>query len=75
MIGEQGGFGLVSLLRGLLGIITILGIAYAMSYDRKRIDWKLVGGGLFMQIVFALAVLYVPLSEAYWKDVARYLLS
>ena len=60
MIGEQGGFGLVSLLRGLLGIITILGIAYAMSYDRKRIDWKLVGGGLFMQIVFALAVLYVP---------------
>ena len=44
MIGEQGGFGLVSLLRGLLGIITILGIAYAMSYDRKRIDWKLVGG-------------------------------
>ena len=43
MIGEQGGFGLVSLLRGLLGIITILGIAYAMSYDRKRIDWKLVG--------------------------------
>ena len=51
MIGEQGGFGLVSLLRGLLGIITILGIAYAMSYDRKRIDW---------QIVFALAVLYVP---------------
>ena len=36
MIGEQGGFGLVSLLRGLLGIITILGIAYAMSYDRKR---------------------------------------
>lgn len=60
MIGEQGGFGLVSFLRGLLGIITILGIAYAMSYDRKRIDWKLVGGGLFMQIVFALAVLYVP---------------
>ena len=26
MIGEQGGFGLVSLLRGLLGIITILGL-------------------------------------------------
>ena len=41
MIGEQGGFGLVSLLRGLLGIITILGIAYAMSYDRKRIDWNM----------------------------------
>lgn len=60
MIEQQAGFGLISLLRGMLGIIVILGVAYAMSYDRKRIDWKLVGGGLFMQIVFALAVLYVP---------------
>lgn len=57
---QEGGFGLVSLLRGIVGIITILAIAYALSYDRKRIDWKLVGGGLLMQIVFALAVLYVP---------------
>lgn len=60
MVEEQGGFGFVSLMRGLLGIAVILGIAYAMSYDRKRIDWKLVGGGLLMQIIFALAVLYIP---------------
>lgn len=60
MIEQQGGFGLVSLARGILGIITILAIAYALSYDRKRIDWRLVGGGLLMQIIFALAVLYVP---------------
>lgn len=60
MMEQQVGFGLVSCLRGILGIVVILGVAYAMSYDRKKIDWKLVGGGLFMQIVFALAVLYVP---------------
>lgn len=60
MIEQEGGFGLISLLRGILGIITILAVAYALSYDRKRIDWRLVGGGLLMQIVFALAVLYVP---------------
>ena len=71
MIGEQGGFGLVSLLRGLLGIITILGIAYAMSYDRKRIDWKLVGGGSYSPWRFYMC----RSSESYWKDVARYLLS
>ena len=33
MIGEQGGFGLVSLLRGLLGIITILGICLLYTSD------------------------------------------
>lgn len=60
MIEEQVGFGWISLLRGLLGLIVILAVCYLLSYDRKRIDWKLVGGGLFLQIVFALAVLYVP---------------
>lgn len=57
---QEGGFGIISLLRGILGIVTILAVAYGLSYNRKQIDWKLVGGGLLMQIIFALAVLYVP---------------
>lgn len=60
MMDQQFGFGIESLLRGILGIATVIGVAYLMSYDRKRVDWKLVAGGLFMQIVFALAVLYIP---------------
>ena len=56
MIEQQLGFSLESFLRGIVGISTVLGVAYLMSYDRKRVDWKLVGGGLFMQFVFALAV-------------------
>ena len=60
MIEQQSGISLESLLRGILGIITVLAVAYALSYDRKRIDWKLIGGGLFMQLIFALAVLYIP---------------
>lgn len=60
MIDQQSGISLESLLRGILGIVTILAVAYALSYNRKRIDWKLIGGGLVMQIVFALAVLYIP---------------
>ncbi|MDF9829737.1 nucleoside transporter C-terminal domain-containing protein [Parabacteroides sp. PF5-6] len=60
MMEEQIGFNLISLLRGILGLVAIMAVCYLMSYDRKRIDWKLVGGGLMMQLVFALAVLYVP---------------
>ena len=48
------------MLRGLLGIATLLAIAYALSFDRKRIDWKLVGGGLLIQLVLALAILHLP---------------
>lgn len=60
MIEEQIGFNVISLLRGILGLVAIMAVCYLMSYDRKRIDWRLVGGGLMMQLVFALAVLYVP---------------
>lgn len=51
----------IAVLRGILGIGVILAIAYGLSYERKRIDWRLVGGGLLMQLLFALAVLHVPL--------------
>ena len=60
MIGQQFGVDFISFVRGVLGIVTVLGLAYLMSYDRKQVDWKLVAGGLFLQFVFALAVLYVP---------------
>ena len=46
--------------RGLLGVCTLLAVAYALSFDRKRINWKLVGGGLLMQLIFALAILHLP---------------
>ena len=54
------GFGFISLARGLVGIASVLAISYLLSYDRKRIDWRLVGGGLLIQLVLALSILYVP---------------
>ena len=36
---------------GLLGIAVILGVAYAMSNDRKAIRWRTVGWGLGLQVV------------------------
>jgi CNT family concentrative nucleoside transporter len=53
-------FSIVSILRGLLGVAVIIGILYLCSYNKKRIDWKLIGAGLTAQLVFALCVLYVP---------------
>ncbi|MDH6343450.1 CNT family concentrative nucleoside transporter [Parabacteroides sp. PM6-13] len=54
------GFGWGSLFRGLLGLVVVIVVCFLMSSDRRKIDWKLVAGGLFLQLVFALAVLYVP---------------
>lgn len=66
MINEQGGFGIESLLRGLLGVCVILLFAFLLSKDRKRIDWKLVGIGLALQTSLALAVIYLPAVDAFF---------
>jgi CNT family concentrative nucleoside transporter len=57
---ESNGFDGLSLLRGILGMTTVLAVAWLFSSNRKRIDWRLVASGLLLQIVMALAILYVP---------------
>lgn len=53
--------------RGLLGLGSLVFIAFLLSDNKRRIDWKLVIIGLTLQIGFALLVLKV--------DVARYALN
>ena len=65
---ETGGFGWMSLGRGIAGILVVIAIAYLFSYDRKRIDWKLVGGGLLIQLVLALSILYIPIVGSLFKS-------
>lgn len=48
-------------LRGLIGIVVLIFIAYLFSSYRKKIDWKLVGAGIILQIIIAILVLKVPL--------------
>ena len=48
---------------GLLGIITLLGIAVAMSNNRKQINFRIVGCGLGLQLIFALFILKTPMGK------------
>ena len=41
-------------LRALGGVAFIIGIAYALSGNRRAVDWRLVGIGILLQVVFAL---------------------
>jgi len=46
-----------SLIRGILGIILILGIAFLFSNNKKKVDWKLVLGGIGLHLVFAILII------------------
>lgn len=54
---------------GLLGMATMLGIAVLLSYDRKRIDWRLVAAGLGIQAVFGFIVLKTAAGRAFFAAV------
>lgn len=61
----------MEILRGIVGVFFVVLIAYLFSSDRKRIDWKLVGGGLFLQFAFALAILHVPFIGVFFQYLGK----
>jgi CNT family concentrative nucleoside transporter len=50
-------------LQSALGIVVIITVAWALSEDRKAFSWRLVAGGLGMQLIVALLLLKVPLAR------------
>ncbi|MCL2098311.1 MAG: Na+ dependent nucleoside transporter [Bacteroidales bacterium] len=52
-------FSFDSIAMGLLGLAVIIGLAWLFSTDRKGVDWKQAGRGLFLQLMIAIAVLQV----------------
>src|SRR5271156_1110060 len=48
---------------GILGLLTMLGLAYAFSTNRRAINKKTVAWGLGLQIVFAIFVLKVEIGR------------
>ena len=57
------GISLLSIGRGILGIMALLLIAYLLSTDRKNIPWRTVATGLALQLILAFGILYVPFIQ------------
>ncbi|MEQ8245949.1 nucleoside transporter C-terminal domain-containing protein [Fulvivirga sp.] len=43
-------------IRGLLGLAVLIGIAYLFSSNKKAIDWRLVGIGILLQLIFGVLI-------------------
>jgi CNT family concentrative nucleoside transporter len=61
----------LQILRAALGIGAILGICLLFSTHRRAVDWRLVGGGVLLQVLLALLILRVPGADAPVEWVAR----
>ena len=47
----------ISILRGVVGVLLVIAIAYVFSEKRSKISWKVVGYGLVFQISLAFLIL------------------
>jgi CNT family concentrative nucleoside transporter len=51
-------------LQSLFGLIAMLGIAILLSEDRRRIAWRPVAAGVALQLILALVMVKLPLSQS-----------
>ncbi len=54
---------------GLLGVVSILGVAFLMSNNRKAINYRLVVSGLLLQLCMALFVLKVEFGQQLFRQI------
>jgi len=57
---------------GILGIIVLLGIAYAMSNNRNAVNKRLIVWGLGLQLFFGLFILKTPFGKPFFAFVDKF---
>ncbi len=75
LIKASEGFSSQSLWRGILGMFTLILIAFLFSANKKAINWRTVGIGLTLQLVIAIGVLKVPFIQNIFDLVGRIFVS
>ncbi|MCK5032459.1 MAG: NupC/NupG family nucleoside CNT transporter [Calditrichia bacterium] len=51
---------MISILFGLFGLVVLLSIAWLFSNSKKNINWRIVGTGVGLQLLFAIFVILTP---------------
>ncbi|MGM0505025.1 MAG: NupC/NupG family nucleoside CNT transporter [Bacteroidota bacterium] len=68
---DDSGFSFVTILRGLLGMVVIIILAWIFSADRKNVDWIVIGKGLAIQLILAISILYIPFVAFFFEFVGK----
>ncbi|MEL7123271.1 MAG: Na+ dependent nucleoside transporter N-terminal domain-containing protein, partial [Bacteroidota bacterium] len=63
---------IIDILRAVLGVVAMLAICYALSSNRRAIDWRLVASGMGLQLVLAVLILKVPGVSNIFDGIAKF---
>jgi CNT family concentrative nucleoside transporter len=65
------GISITSVVRGIIGMCSIIFIAYLLSNNKKRIDWKTIIIGLSSQLIIAVAVLKIEFVRMVFEKIGQ----
>lgn len=68
----EGSISFESIYRGVLGMASLIFIAFLFSSNRRAINWSQVGKGIAIQLIFAIAILKVPFIADVFSGVSQF---
>jgi len=63
---------MMAILRGLLGLLVLLVVLFLLSENRRKIEYRVVGAGLLLQVVFVVAILKLPWFASFFEWVSSF---
>ncbi len=58
--------------RALFGIAILIGLAWLLSWDRKRIPWRTVVGGVLLQVIVVFTIAKTETGQAFFRGAATF---
>src|SRR5437899_4079311 len=55
----------------LIGMAGIIAVGWLVSRDRKAVDWRVIGTGLVLQVLFGIFVLRVPFGQSLFRKLGE----
>ena len=72
---DNEGFSINSLWRGILGMVSLLILAFLFSANRRAINWRTVAVGLSLQLIIAIGVLKIPFVQLIFEQIGKIFVS
>ncbi len=60
----------MDIFRALIGLAFIIIVAYFLSSNRSKIDWKVVGIGILLQIIFGFMIGQIPFVQSMFSAIS-----
>jgi len=65
-------FSIITLIRGLLGLTSLLLLSFLLSNNRKKIQWKTVFISIFIQFIIAVLILKISLIQSIFEIISKF---